>query len=73
VGNDTARIASEQETHLVIVGRGRIQRVFGTLRTHTYEIIRQVSCPVLSYCATQEEAEMSEEQKRDSEPVLSPS
>jgi nucleotide-binding universal stress UspA family protein len=33
---------------LVIVGRGRIQETLGRLRTHSYAIIRESPCPVLS-------------------------
>jgi len=70
VGHDTAKLASEHEADLVVVGRGRIQRAFGTLRTHSYEIIRQVSCPVLSYCGTQVATQGSAE-KTEHEPALS--
>ncbi|MFL6414633.1 MAG: universal stress protein [Bryobacteraceae bacterium] len=71
VGSDTARLASEHKADLVVVGRGRIQRVFGTLRTHAYEVIRQVSCPVLSYCGAQVATQRSAEKKVEREPVLS--
>lgn len=40
---------------LIVLGRGRTQEVFGTLRTHTYDILRQAPCPVLSYCPHVEE------------------
>jgi len=74
VGHDTAKLVTEQKADLVVVGRGRIQRVFGTLRTHSYEIIRQVSCPALSYCGTQVAApQHSAEKKNRREPVLSAS
>ena len=65
VGQDTARVALERKADLVVVGRGNIQRVFGTLRTHTYEILRQVSCPVLSYCGTGSTAQASAEEIGD--------
>jgi nucleotide-binding universal stress UspA family protein len=70
VGHDTAKLASEHRADLVVVGRGRVQRVFGTLRTHSYEIIRQVSCPVLSYCGTGS-ATQEFVKKTEREPALS--
>ena len=70
VGYDTAKLVAEQKADLVIVGRGRIQRVFGTLRTHSYEIIRQVRCPVLSYGGSQPATQDSAE-KIQAEPALS--
>jgi len=69
VGSDTATLASEHKADLVVVGRGRIQRFLGTLRTHNFEIIRQVSCPVLSYCGNQIAAQGSTE-KSEHEPAV---
>jgi nucleotide-binding universal stress UspA family protein len=42
-------IAENSRADLVVVGRGVIQEKLGRLRTHTYSIIRQSPCPVLSY------------------------
>ncbi|MFL6450022.1 MAG: universal stress protein [Bryobacteraceae bacterium] len=70
VGADTAKLASEHKADLVVVGRGTIQRFFGTLRTHTYDIIRQVACPVVSYCGTRAASQGSAEKATQREPVL---
>jgi nucleotide-binding universal stress UspA family protein len=43
-----AEAAAEFGCDLVVIGRGRAQASFGRLRTHAYDIIRQVPCPVLS-------------------------
>jgi len=70
VGHDTAKLVAQQKADLVVVGRGTIQRVFGTVRTHNYEIIRQVSCPVLSFCSTGS-ATQGLVEKTEHEPALS--
>lgn len=51
IGTDTAALAADQKADLIVIGRGRAQDALGTLRTHSYEIIRQAPCPVLSFCA----------------------
>jgi nucleotide-binding universal stress UspA family protein len=33
---------------LVVIGRGVLDETFGRLRTHTYGIVRQAGCPVIS-------------------------
>ena len=33
---------------LVVIGRGIMQHVLGSLRTHVYSIIREAPCPVIS-------------------------
>lgn len=52
-GDGIARsiLGAAQSFHadLAIIGRGRCQRTLGRLRTHVFEIIRQTSCPVLTY------------------------
>jgi nucleotide-binding universal stress UspA family protein len=40
--------ARRHEADLVVIGRGTFQGTFGRLRTHSYGIIRQSPCPVLS-------------------------
>ncbi len=52
----TADLGSGQPVDLIVLGRGKTQEAFGTLRTHTYEILRQAPCPVLSYCSEQQGA-----------------
>lgn len=46
---DVAKVVLDKRADLVVIGRGVAQGTFGTLRTHAYDIIRQVPCPVLSY------------------------
>lgn len=40
--------AEDLKTDLVIIGRGKIQKPFGRLRSHAYAIIRDAPCPVIS-------------------------
>ncbi len=40
--------AQRHKTDLVIIGRGMLDQSLGRLRTHSYAIIRQAPCPVLS-------------------------
>jgi nucleotide-binding universal stress UspA family protein len=50
-GDITARVADtalEERADLLVVGRGRLQRVLGGLRTHSLNIIRDAPCPVIS-------------------------
>ncbi len=49
IGYDTIEVASDQRADLIIIGRGKARAVLGNLRTHTYEIIRRMPCPVISY------------------------
>jgi nucleotide-binding universal stress UspA family protein len=51
VATDTAALAAAQDADLVVIGRGKTQGLFGTFRTHTYDIIREAPCSVLSYCS----------------------
>jgi nucleotide-binding universal stress UspA family protein len=53
VATDIANIATEWGADLVIAGRGKYQKALGRLRTHTYHIIRDAPCPVLSYAPFQ--------------------
>lgn len=49
---DIAHVVREAALHhdadLVVIGRGVMQKTLGRLRTHTYSIIREAPCPVLS-------------------------
>lgn len=51
-GGDVSKVvraeAIEQNADLVIIGRGKLHNAFGRLRTHSYSIIRDSPCPVLS-------------------------
>jgi nucleotide-binding universal stress UspA family protein len=40
--------AAQCHADLVITGSGKVHEPFGTLRTHTYSIIREAPCPVLT-------------------------
>ncbi|MBV8573213.1 MAG: hypothetical protein JO319_21535 [Acidobacteriaceae bacterium] len=50
IGQVVHRILSEQPFDLVVINRGHLQQPFGKLRTHTYEIVLESTCPVLSLC-----------------------
>lgn len=65
IAKDTAAVALEQDADLIVIGRGKTQDLFGTFRTHTYDIIRQAPCPVLSYCSTMVGPVISEKHKTD--------
>lgn len=65
IGNDTAALAAEQGADLVVIGRGKTQDLFGTFRTHTYDIIRQTPCPVVSYCSPRAETGSLEEHQEN--------
>jgi nucleotide-binding universal stress UspA family protein len=41
-------VALQQNSDLLVIGRGRIHETFGRLRTNAYAIIRDSPCPVLS-------------------------
>ena len=51
-GGDVSKVvhaaAVHHEADLVIIGRGKMRETFGRLRTHSYSIIRDSPCPVLS-------------------------
>jgi hypothetical protein len=40
--------AIERQADLVIIGHGKLHQPFGRLRTHSYSIVRDSPCPVLS-------------------------
>jgi nucleotide-binding universal stress UspA family protein len=51
-GGDIARVIREaalaDDADLVVIGRGHADRALGRLRTHTYAVIRNSPCPVVS-------------------------
>jgi nucleotide-binding universal stress UspA family protein len=57
ISKTIADVAREQHADLAIIGRGKCRQMLGSLRTHTYEIIRETQCPVLSYTCTSTEEE----------------
>jgi nucleotide-binding universal stress UspA family protein len=72
IGQYIAEISADRAADLIVLGRGKTQELFGTLRTHTYDILRQASCPVLSYCPTSERmAAQGSERERAVEPAIS--
>jgi nucleotide-binding universal stress UspA family protein len=51
VGDVAAAVREEARRHgadLLVAGRGLLHETFGRLRTHSYAIIRQAPCPVVS-------------------------
>jgi nucleotide-binding universal stress UspA family protein len=56
IADAVSTTALEQKADLVVIGCGRTRQVFGRLRTHAYQIIRDAPCPVLSYLPAQESA-----------------
>lgn len=51
VGNIPGAVRDEARRHaadLIVIGRGLLHETFGRLRTHSYGIIRQAPCPVVS-------------------------
>jgi nucleotide-binding universal stress UspA family protein len=51
VGDVAAAVREEARRHgtdLLVIGRGLLNETFGRLRTHSYSIIRQAPCPVIS-------------------------
>lgn len=59
IAEDIAELATKEEADLVVIGRGKAQAAFGSLRTHLYEIIREVPCPVLSVSLPEGQRESS--------------
>jgi nucleotide-binding universal stress UspA family protein len=51
-GGDVSKVVREaalrHNADLVIIGRGKLHGTFGRLRTHSYSIIRDSPCPILS-------------------------
>jgi nucleotide-binding universal stress UspA family protein len=52
VSESIAAAVADHKSDLVITGRGKLRGILGGLRTHSADIIREVGCPVLSYCAS---------------------
>jgi nucleotide-binding universal stress UspA family protein len=49
VATVTREAALSEHADLIAIGRGRSDRALGRLRTHTYSIIRNAPCPVISF------------------------
>jgi nucleotide-binding universal stress UspA family protein len=54
IASGVSEVALERLADLIIIGRGKIDHIFGQLRTHAYQIIRDAPCPVLSYLSTEQ-------------------
>jgi nucleotide-binding universal stress UspA family protein len=48
VANALKEEAQREQTDLLIIGRGVMQKTLGRLLTHAYSVIRQAPCPVIS-------------------------
>jgi nucleotide-binding universal stress UspA family protein len=76
VSKAVAELVTEEGCDLVLIGRGKAQEGIGRLRTHTYQIIRDAPCPVLSYSAHPQDHTSSSysathlAQSEDGEPLL---
>ncbi|HSU29694.1 MAG TPA: universal stress protein [Bryobacteraceae bacterium] len=66
IAQDLSEVAVDQHADLVVIGRGKLQGTLGSLRTHAYEIIRQVPCPVLSFMM----ADVRQDARHDETPRL---
>lgn len=53
IANALTETADEYGADLILIGRGKSQKMFGRFQTHAYEIIRYAPCPVLSYAPSQ--------------------
>jgi nucleotide-binding universal stress UspA family protein len=42
--------ADETKANLILIGRGHARKFLGRFRTHTYDLLCQVRCPVFCYC-----------------------
>jgi hypothetical protein len=70
IARDVSDVALDQHADLVVIGRGKLQGAFGSLRTHAYEIIRQAPCPVLSFMMADAKQQVRHDETQPSkEPV----
>ena len=49
ISGDAAELALNHNADLMLIGRGKSRGVFGSLRSHSADLIRYAPCPVLSY------------------------
>ncbi len=56
VAESVASAVEEHQADLVLTGRGKLRSIFGGLRSHSSEIIRDVACPVMSFCTSSKQA-----------------
>lgn len=55
ISSAIAEAVGKEGANLIVIGRGKSQKSLGRLQTHTYEIIRNAPCPVLSYSLDQQD------------------
>lgn len=65
IAEETARIARAENADLIVIGRGKVQRTFGTLRSHAYDIIREAPCPVLSFAVGERQTNSHEKNSHE--------
>lgn len=72
VGDVIRKAVQTHSVDLVLTNRGHIQQPFGRFRTHTYEIVLQSPCPVLSVCIQSRNQQQSDAKDRYAQRVLQP-
>ena len=60
IGQALTTAVGELKANLVVIGRGHSRRFMGRFRTHTYDLLNQVQCPVFSYCPAVAEKQTEE-------------
>ncbi len=60
VGHSLAETAAQERANLIVIGRGHSQEFLGRLRTHTYSLLNEVTCPVVSFCQARADATASD-------------
>jgi nucleotide-binding universal stress UspA family protein len=52
ISHALAEPETEDKANLILIGRGHAQKFLGRFRTHAYQLLNEVTCPVLSFCQT---------------------
>jgi nucleotide-binding universal stress UspA family protein len=55
IASALAEAAKDSGADLVVIGRGKAQKMLGRFQTHAYNVIRHAPCPVLSYSLSQQD------------------
>lgn len=50
IGTALVDTTEEKGADLVLIGRGHARKFLGRFRTHTYDLLSHVTCPVFSFC-----------------------
>jgi nucleotide-binding universal stress UspA family protein len=72
VGDVVRKAVETHNADLVLTNRGHIHQPFGRFRTHTYEIVLESPCPVLSLCIYAGSPQNIERDKVGTERTLHP-